>query len=255
MFNNMENRDLFFEEEKKEEKDNKKSIWIILLYIILIMCLMFAVIITSASFLNATIKKNEPIIDDGGDTTPDTGDDEINVDEIPSDSGDNDSTTSHPSTGTGENKGDGTTIVADDIDITFTEQDDSKIRMNYAYPISEEKALENDNTIKFNITSNKGNANYKITLQDIKDEELENAYNNRRIDHKYLRYYLKNLNTNEEYRGLLSDLDNNSYICSGTINKGEKINYTIAVWIDKDAGNEVQNSFYIGELVVDVEGE
>ena len=45
----------------------------------------------------------------------------------------------------------------------------------------------------FNITSNKGNANYKITLQDIKDEELENAYNNRRIDHKYLRYYLKNL--------------------------------------------------------------
>ena len=252
MFNNMENRDLIFKEENnKNNKDKKKSwIWIVL-YIFIILILLFAVYITSKHFLNATIKPNEMIVPGNNEE-----DDDDNNNNTSNDSNENNNTNNNTSDKNDNIFSEMFNNDTSKLKVIFTEQEDTKIRMYYTYPISEEKALQSENIIKFSLENQKGDANYKISLRDIEDQTIEEAYNNKRISHQYLNYYLRNLNTNQEYRGKVSDLDIlESYICSGTIKKNETINFSIAVWVDENAGNDVQDSFYIGKLFVSVEGE
>lgn len=241
MFNNMENRDLYFKNEN-ESKNKKKGIWIILLYIFIILFLLICVYVTASNFLNATIKPNEMIVP--GDNDDDKNNDKVDVED--NNNNNNNGGILNQIFNKGNIK----------LKVTFREQNDIKIRMCYKYPISEKAALVEDNMIKFSIKNLNGNASYKLSLRDANDKNLEEKFNNSRIKHGYLNYYLKNLNTDEEFRGKLSDLDVlDSYMYSDKIKKGETVNFLMAIWIDEDTGNEVQNSFYIGKLYVDVEGE
>ena len=262
MFNNMENRDLILNDENKQEEKRKKGIWIILLYIIIILFLMVSVFITSSHFLNATIKPNEIIVPDDNEIIEE---EELDKDDqIIDSSHDNNKNDYTPSKDKDDEK-DKDNIFSDIFDdifdkdpelrITFTEQEDTKIRLYETYPVSENKALASNDKIKFTIKNGSVDANYKISIRDIVDDSLAQQYNNKRISHNKLNYYLKNITHNKEFKGKISDLDIlESYICTDTIKEDEIVEYSLIIWIDENAGNAVQNSYYTGKLYVDVEG-
>lgn len=151
------------------------------------------------------------------------------------------------------------------FDISYDDQDGSNaISLNsdgaYAYPMSEITALGKLTpytfTIKNNCTSaNNNGINYVVTLNTL--TTTPSTLTN------YIRYKLNtstiegtsallttspyDLNTNVK---LSEDIDTSYSLASGNIAAGESITYSLYLWIDENAGNDIMGTNFTGKVLV-----
>lgn len=141
------------------------------------------------------------------------------------------------------------------ISLELVEQGDTTIRLYNAYPMSDEKAITLDPFL-FNINNNGTYAlNYTLKLVDVPDNELygiNEIIGKRRINNTKVKFSLTNTKTNTIVKqGFISDLKNET-ILRGKINAQKNNSYALRLWIDKNVGNEDQNKFYVGRIVLNV---
>ena len=141
------------------------------------------------------------------------------------------------------------------MSLELVEQRDTNIRLYNDSPMSDEKAMTLD-PFKFKLNNNGTySLNYTLKLVDVPNSELrgvEEIVGKTRISNTKVRFSLINTNTNKVVKqGFVSDLKNET-ILSGKI-KASKVNsYALRLWIDKNVGNEAQNKFYAGRIVLNV---
>lgn len=139
------------------------------------------------------------------------------------------------------------------LSLELVEQADTTIRLYNATPMSDEKAMMLK-PFKFKLNNNGTySLNYTLKLIDVPYNELkyiEEIKGKNRINNSKVKFSLINTTNNKIVKqGFVSDLKDETII-SGKI-KASKINsYSLRLWIDKNAGNEAQNKFYAGRIVL-----
>lgn len=141
------------------------------------------------------------------------------------------------------------------LSLELIEREDTTIKLYNAAPMSDEKAMElepflfklhNDGTYALK---------YTIKLVDVPNKDLKGIkeiVGKTRISNTKVKYSLINTKTNKVLKqGFVSDLKNETII-SGKIQAAKTNSYSLRLWIDKNVGNEDQNKFYVGRIVVKV---
>ena len=134
------------------------------------------------------------------------------------------------------------TLTAGTLKLTLDDVTSEGIKIEKAVPMSDEKGmttseytftLENTGTIK---------TNYKIYLDDIATSK-----DNSRMPDSKIKYQL--IKNGEETVALLSSLQER-ILDTGTMEKEEHNTYTLRVWIDSAAGNEIMGTVFSTKLRV-----
>lgn len=127
-------------------------------------------------------------------------------------------------------------------DLSLELQEDTEILLQKAVPMSDKKGIETQKYI-FRLKNNGSTSiKYDIFIDRIIPEETEELKN------KDIKYRL--VNNEKEQIGTLSDLKNGK-LESGTISGKSINNYTLQVWIDKNASNDVMNKTFVGKLRIE----
>lgn len=144
------------------------------------------------------------------------------------------------------------TIKVGSLQINFTDIDEglgNVINLNGAYPESDEVGQQST-PYTFKI-SNTGSitASYNIKLEDDTDMITADSCSTNQLDKTKIKYSI-----NGETPNILSTTADSGYIIiSGSLASGETKTYSLRVWIDESAGNEVLDRHYHGKIVL--EGE
>jgi len=117
------------------------------------------------------------------------------------------------------------------------------INLENAYPVSDSVGLTNS-AYSFQI-ENKGTDYEKYKIQFCSLEEIDE--NVKILENKYLRFAIKK--NNEAYT-IPSNLTDEGTIFIDSIAPNETSIYSIKMWIDQDAGNEIMNSYFYGKINV-----
>jgi len=130
------------------------------------------------------------------------------------------------------------------------------IRLYNTYPMSDEKA-KNLKPFLFNLNNNGTySLNYTLLLEDVPDNELNNITEIKgktRILNSKVKFSLINTDTNSVINeGFVSDLED-GVLSSGKLQADNDIPCALRLWIDKNVGNEDQNKFYVGRIVLKVQ--
>lgn len=155
-----------------------------------------------------------------------------------------------------QSKGPHHNVEVGNLSIDLVQQNDTTIRLYNFSPMSDGKAMTLDPYL-FKLNNNGTYAlNYTIKLVDVPNKELtgvQEIVGKTRISNKKVKFSLTNTNTNEVIKqGFVSDLTNN-IITSGRIKAAKVEPYALRLWIDKNVGNEDQNKFYAGRIVLSVD--
>ena len=138
-------------------------------------------------------------------------------------------------------------IAVGDLELVINDaKDQNKFTIENMLPTEDEIALEQDGYL-FTVTNNgKVDSYYTIYLDDITvDNGLE------KIKESYVKYNLLDHSTNYSYTSKLSDLSNNDRILTtGILKAGASINYTLKMWVDYEAGNDAQNTYFATQIRV-----
>ncbi len=136
----------------------------------------------------------------------------------------------------------------------FEEEEGYGINLENALPITDEEGLKTE-AYQFVVT-NTGNipASYKLKLVDDKENTLNDQYiKYNLVEENYLK-----TKENTHYRGGLYNTEpkllntlNNRVLDEITILPGEKIEYTLNLWLDYDADNNAMNKEFSGKIMVD----
>ena len=142
------------------------------------------------------------------------------------------------------------------LSMELIERNDTTIRLIGAKPMSDENAkklkpflfkIYNDGTHPLK---------YRLKLVDVPYNELigyKEIIGKDRIDNSKIKYALIRVDTGVTVStGLVSQLYDKILIQKNL--PAEKVhNYALRLWIDENAGNEVQNKFYAGRIVLEIE--
>jgi len=144
------------------------------------------------------------------------------------------------------------TIRVGDLQINFTDVDDglgNVINLNGAYPESDEVGQKSTPYVfKINNTGSI-TASYNIKLLDDTDMIEADGCSTNQLDKSKIKYSI-----NGETPSILSAVSDSDYIIiSGSLSSGESKTYSLRVWLDESAGNEVLGRHYHGKIVL--EGE
>ena len=124
-------------------------------------------------------------------------------------------------------------------DLSLELEEDTEILLQKAVPMSDAKGTQTQKYI-FRL-KNEGSSpiKYDMFIDKIIPDQTEE------LQDKDVRYKL--VNNGVETIGNLNDLENRK-IESGIINAKSVNNYTLQVWINKDAENDVMNKTFVGKL-------
>jgi len=142
-----------------------------------------------------------------------------------------------------------------EVSLELVQEKDTTIRLYNTYPMSDEKAM-NLKPFLFNL-NNTGtySLNYTLRLENVPDSELDGIdeiIGKTRISNSKVKFSLINTDTNEVVKqGFVSELKN-EILSEGKLSARANIPYALRLWIDKDVGNEDQNKFYVGRIVLKV---
>jgi len=139
------------------------------------------------------------------------------------------------------------------LSLELVQQTDTTIRLYNTSPMSDEKAM----TLKpfeFNLNNNGTySLNYSLKLIDVPYSELsgvEEIIGKKRISNTKVKFSLIDTKANKVIKqGFVSDLKNETII-TGKIKASRVNSYALRLWIDKNVGNEDQNKFYAGRIVL-----
>lgn len=144
-------------------------------------------------------------------------------------------------------------IKVGQVKMDLIDNDETNIKLINTYPMKESEAnlLE---PFEFKI-SNEGTLPviYRLKLQDVKDEEILKKVTGDKLEYNKINYSLVDAETNETIKtGLISDLENGILITEKILPRYSKI-FNFRLWINENAGNESQNKYYIGEIVLEID--
>lgn len=141
------------------------------------------------------------------------------------------------------------------LSMELVESKDTTIKLYNTLPMSDEKA-KNLKPFLFKLNNNGTYPLiYSLTLENVPDEELndvEEVFGKTRINNSKVKFSLTDTDTNNIIKqGFVSDLNNN-VIISQRIDAAKIKTFALRLWIDKDVGNEDQNKFYAGRIVLKI---
>ncbi len=123
------------------------------------------------------------------------------------------------------------------------------IKLNGAYPVPDAEGLKTS-PYSFTIT-NSGSLDAKYRIKIIDDADMINSDNcsDKLLDKKYIK-----VSVNDQEPFLLNTTETNNYIISdGDINISETKKFSIKIWIDENATNDVLGKHYHGKIVVETQ--
>jgi len=142
------------------------------------------------------------------------------------------------------------------LSMELIERNDTTIRLINSNPMSDEKARElkpflfkihNDGTHPLK---------YRLRLVDVPYKELigyKEIIGKNRINNSQIKFSLISLETGVTVNtGFVSELENEILI-QKNLPAAKVDNYALRLWINENAGNEVQNKFYAGRIILEVE--
>lgn len=146
-------------------------------------------------------------------------------------------------------------VEVGEMSLELVEQTDTTIRLYNTAPMSDEKAMTLK-PFKFKLNNNGTySLNYTLKLVNVPDSELRNVeeiVGKTRISNTKVKFSLINTDNNKIVKqGFVSDLKNET-ILSGKLKSSKVNSYALRLWIDKNVGNEDQNKFYAGRIVLNV---
>ena len=146
-------------------------------------------------------------------------------------------------------------IQVGQLSMELVEEKDTSIRLYNAAPMSDEKAKDL-NPFIFKINNNGTYPLiYTLKLEDVPDSELTNVEEIKgksRMTNDKVKFSITDLDNNKIVKqGLISNLENN-IIIEEKISASTVTSFGLRVWVDKNAGNEVQNKFYAGRIVLEI---
>ncbi len=141
-------------------------------------------------------------------------------------------------------------ITAGNLDLVLDDTTSEGIKLVNDVPKSYRQGME---TIEytFTLTNNSTISNYKLSLVDLEKYTNEDGNeivvaDENKIDDAKIRYIL--LKDGEEASADKSKILTDRVIDSGTIKKGQTISYTLRLWIDSRAENEVMGKIFNAQL-------
>ena len=141
-------------------------------------------------------------------------------------------------------------ITAGNLELVLDDTTSEGIKLVNEVPRSYRQGME---TIEytFTLTNNSTISNYKLSLKDLEKYTNEDGNeivvaDENRIDDAKIRYIL--LKDGEESSADKSKILTDRVIDSGTIKKGQTISYSLRLWIDSRAENEVMGKIFNARL-------
>ena len=147
-------------------------------------------------------------------------------------------------------------IKSGSLSMTLDDKTSTGILLKNAIPMSYQQGITTTN-YEFTLTNNGANSDYTISLLDEatykneNDEEITISSEQKLADTKIRYILLKDGEEAEVSKSMLLSEAVNRVIDSGTIAKGTTINYSLRVWIDSKAENEVMGKIFNARLQLD----
>ena len=139
------------------------------------------------------------------------------------------------------------------VKMELVNNDETNIKLIDTYPMKENEAA----TLKpfeFKVT-NEGTLSviYRLRLQDVKDKEVLEKLNGTKLDKAKVNYSLIDSETKKVVStGLISNLKDGILLTEKILPRYSK-SFEFRLWINENAGNEAQNKYYVGEIVLEID--
>ena len=134
----------------------------------------------------------------------------------------------------------------------FLDNKETNIKLIDAYPMSYHESL-NLKPFQFRVT-NTGTLPliYRLRLEDVPDEQLKDTYGLERLNHNKIRFSLIEKKTKQVVKtGLVNEIKKGILLTEKLLPRYSK-EFEFRLWIDKDAGSEVQAKYYVGKIILEV---
>ena len=134
-------------------------------------------------------------------------------------------------------------------------KNDTTIKLVNSYPMSDEKAKKLKPFL-FKIHNNGTHPlKYRLKLVDVPYKELigyKEIVGKKRIDNSKIKYALTNIDTGVIVsQGLVSELEN-EILYEKNLPAAKVDNFALRLWIDENAGNEIQYKYYAGKMILEI---
>lgn len=139
------------------------------------------------------------------------------------------------------------------VQMELINRDETNIKLINTYPMSEKEASLLK-PFEFKVT-NEGTlaVMYRLILQDVEDKDVLEKVNGGKLDHDKVSYSLIDSQTNKTIKtGPISELEEGILITEKLLPRYSK-NFYFRLWINENAGNESQNKFYVGQIVLEID--
>lgn len=146
-------------------------------------------------------------------------------------------------------------ITIGGIDVEVIDQDSDALNLENAYPISDDDGLKLT-PFEFKMTNSSNQALiYSLVVELDTDKlnecKLEDGTSCKELSTKYIKYaFKKNDGTYSTPDNLAT---NGNVITKDIIESKASDTYSLIVWIDEDAGNEIMNTYFFGKLIISAE--
>ncbi|MBQ7140459.1 MAG: hypothetical protein IJO32_03055 [Bacilli bacterium] len=139
-----------------------------------------------------------------------------------------------------------------EVAMEFLDRKETNIRLFNTYPMSDKEALKLD-PFEFRVT-NTGTLPliYRLKLEEVPDNELKEIYGLERLPHNKVKYALIDKKTHKILKkGKINEISEGILLTEKLLPRYSK-EFQFRLWIDEKAGNEVQNKYYVGKIVLEV---
>lgn len=146
-------------------------------------------------------------------------------------------------------------ITIGGIDVQVIDQDSDALNLENAYPISDDDGLKLT-PFEFKMTNSSNQTLiYSLVVELDTDKlnecKLEDGTSCKELSTKYIKYaFKKNDGTCSTPANLAT---NGNVITKDIIESKASDTYSLIVWIDEDAGNEIMNTYFFGKLIISAE--
>ena len=139
------------------------------------------------------------------------------------------------------------------LEVKILDNDSSLLNIENGYPIYDSEASELT-PFRFSVKnkfSKKVKYSIKVLLDDDKASKckLDSGVVCPTLSSNYIKFVSRI--ADNDYSKPMILKDSNSVVISGEIDAGEIIDYSIILWIDQDAGNEIMNHYFFGKIIIE----